>query len=114
MAFRSLKNTFLSSILLSTFLSQFTTVLAVTGYANAFVDPELIISKNLNASTTLAQRTMQQWASSLTDGAPWSMYFDHIYIAPFSSCLTLEPVGVTFKSVAPPSGNKHDYLSYAP
>ena len=81
MAFRSLKNTFLSFILLSTFLSQFTTVLAVTGYANAFVDPELIISKNLNASTTLAQRTMQQWASSLTDGAPWSMYFEHIYRA---------------------------------
>ncbi|KAK7683795.1 hypothetical protein QCA50_013171 [Cerrena zonata] len=93
MASRSLQNTFLSFIFLSTFVSYFRTAFAVTDYANAFIDPELIVSKNLNASTTLAQRTMQQWASSLTEGGPWS---------------------VTFKSVTPPSGSKHDYLSYAP
>ncbi|KDQ49492.1 hypothetical protein JAAARDRAFT_165561 [Jaapia argillacea MUCL 33604] len=66
---------------------------AVTSYANDFVDPAYILEKSFPSSTHLANETIIQWAGELAAAGPWS---------------------VTSKPIAPPSGNKHDYLSWAP
>ncbi|CAL1709711.1 unnamed protein product [Somion occarium] len=90
MASRSLRSTVFSIVLISI---VFPFAHAVTDYANVFIDPDRVVAKSFNESTALAQKTIAQWADSLSIGGPWS---------------------VTTKPVTPPSGNKHDYLSYAP
>jgi hypothetical protein len=66
---------------------------SLTSYANDFVDPDYILSKHFNSFTSEAQSSIIQWADDLTSQGPWS---------------------VMNKSVVPPTGNKHDYLSWAP
>jgi len=62
-------------------------------YDNDFLDPSYILAKNFPSSTAAAQQTVVQWADYLAAEGPWS---------------------VMNKSVNPPTGNKHDYLSWAP
>ncbi|KAF9473986.1 chondroitin AC/alginate lyase [Pholiota conissans] len=64
-----------------------------TAYANDFVDPDYILAKNFGANTQAAQASIMAWAGSTAVGGPWS---------------------VMDKNVTPPSGNKHDYMSWAP
>ncbi|KDR80834.1 hypothetical protein GALMADRAFT_135935 [Galerina marginata CBS 339.88] len=76
-----------------TFVSILSTAVAQTAYANDFVDPDYILAKNFGAHTGRAQETVIAWARQLAVKGPWS---------------------VTSKPFAPPSGDKHDYLSWAP
>jgi hypothetical protein len=62
-------------------------------YSNDFVDPDWFLSKNFSQSTLGAQQTIVRWADQLNGQGPWS---------------------VTNKSATPPSGDKHDYMSWAP
>ncbi|KAI0342368.1 chondroitin AC/alginate lyase [Trametopsis cervina] len=62
-------------------------------YANDFVNPNYVVSKNFSATTIPAQYTIQQWANASADGGPWS---------------------VTSKPYLAPSGDKHDYMSFGP
>lgn len=64
-----------------------------SAYANDFVNPNTILAKDFNTSTAGSQQTIVAWADFLAAQGPWS---------------------VMNKSVIPPTGNKHDYLSWAP
>ncbi|KDR76943.1 hypothetical protein GALMADRAFT_119999 [Galerina marginata CBS 339.88] len=77
----------------ATVFSIFSTAVAQTAYANDFVDPDYILAKNFSAQTGRAQATVVSWAKELASSGPWS---------------------VTNKPFAPASGDKHDYLSWAP
>ncbi|KAM5536812.1 hypothetical protein V8D89_009530 [Ganoderma adspersum] len=75
------------------FLALGAPVLSFTSYANEFVDPDLILAKNFRNTTVEAQKTILEWADELAAEGPWS---------------------VTNKTYTAPSGNKHDYMSWAP
>ncbi|KAF7305632.1 Chondroitin AC/alginate lyase [Mycena chlorophos] len=64
-------------------------------YANDFVDPAYTVSNANNYASSLsgAQQTIVAWAEELNSHGPWS---------------------VTDKPVLAPSGDKHDYMSWAP
>ncbi|KZP15851.1 chondroitin AC/alginate lyase [Athelia psychrophila] len=62
-------------------------------YDNDFLDPAYVLGKNFNSSTAAAQQSIVQWADFLAAQGPWA---------------------VTNKTVAAPTGNPHDYLSWAP
>ncbi|KAF7972126.1 hypothetical protein HWV62_18848 [Athelia sp. TMB] len=64
-----------------------------TDYANDFPDPAYVLAKGFNSTTAAAQQTIVGWADSLAAQGPWS---------------------VMNKTVIPPTGNKHDYMSWAP
>lgn len=64
-----------------------------SAYANDFVNPNTVLAKNFNTSTAASQQSVVAWADFLAAQGPWS---------------------VMNKSVTPPTGNKHDYLSWAP
>ncbi|TEB29271.1 hypothetical protein FA13DRAFT_1755638 [Coprinellus micaceus] len=64
-----------------------------TSYANDFVDPDYILTRNYPTNTGLAQATINAWAKSLAGRGPWSV---------------MDKAGI------PPTGDKHDYLSWAP
>jgi len=66
---------------------------SLTSYANEFVDPDYILAKQFNSTTRGAQDTIAAWATDLANQGPWS---------------------VVNKSVTPPTGNKHTYMSWAP
>lgn len=68
-------------------------VVSYESYDNDFVDPNYILSKSFNISTSGAQQTIVSWADELAAQGPWS---------------------VMNKTVDPPTGNKHDYMSWAP
>lgn len=81
-------------------LSTFVSVLALapaalgfTDYANDFVDPGYVLLKDFNTSTAAAQASIVDWANDLAAQGPWS---------------------VMNKTILPPTGNKHDYLSWSP
>ncbi|KAF8521779.1 chondroitin AC/alginate lyase [Hysterangium stoloniferum] len=67
--------------------------LDLVSYDNDFVDPSFIVSGAFVNTTWEAQQTIAQWATELSTSGPWS---------------------VTNKTVSPPSGDLHDYLSWAP
>ncbi|KAF8064896.1 chondroitin AC/alginate lyase [Lyophyllum atratum] len=85
------------SPLLSTFLPLLilgsSGVQALTSYANDFVDPDFIVAGVFGKNTLAAQATILAWAQEAASEGPWS---------------------VTSKTVTPPSGDKHDYMSWAP
>lgn len=62
-------------------------------YDNDFLDPSYILNKNYSSTTAAAQQSVVEWADYLAAQGPWS---------------------VMNKSVTAPTGNKHDYLSWAP
>jgi hypothetical protein len=79
-----------------------------TSYANDFVDPTHAAGQyasNLRG----AQDTIVAWANEMNSYGPWSKH----YSLAFSDCLLIS-TGVTNKPVVAPSGNKHDYMSWAP
>ncbi|TFK28305.1 hypothetical protein FA15DRAFT_678507 [Coprinopsis marcescibilis] len=84
-------STFLLILLLS--LSLLCVSEAQTSYANEFVDPDYILNGNFPGNTASAQKTIGDWATKLAADGPWS---------------------VTSKDATPPSGTKHDYMSWAP
>ncbi|KAI0088278.1 chondroitin AC/alginate lyase [Irpex rosettiformis] len=65
---------------------------ALANYANVFVDPNYVIGKNYSNTTFDAQQTILRWANDSAQGGPWS---------------------VTTKQYLAPSGDKHDYTSFA-
>ncbi|RDX42880.1 chondroitin AC/alginate lyase [Lentinus brumalis] len=67
--------------------------ITVTSYANDFVDPKYVLAKDFTNFTIEAQDTIVAWAEELAAQGPWS---------------------VMNKTYAPPTGNKHDYMSWAP
>ncbi|KAI0696536.1 chondroitin AC/alginate lyase [Cytidiella melzeri] len=62
-------------------------------YANDFLNPDYVLAKNYSQTTIPAQNTIRQWAESSSAGGPWS---------------------VTTKPYLAPSGDRHDYMSWAP
>jgi hypothetical protein len=84
---------------------------AATSYANVFVDPDFIVARQFPNNTLAAQQTIVSWAQELAAEGPWSTSKICIF-------LTLEGLkrflAVMSKNVTPPSGDKHDYLSWAP
>ncbi|EIN14695.1 chondroitin AC/alginate lyase [Punctularia strigosozonata HHB-11173 SS5] len=82
-----------SAFLLCIWLAAVPTVLSLTSYANDFIDPSYVVSKSFNSTTAEAQESIVEWAIQLAEFGPWS---------------------VLNKSVIAPSGDKHDYMSWAP
>ena len=80
-------------------------------YDNDFLDPSYILSKNFNASTAAAQQSIIEWADVLAEQGPWCKSSGLLQFIILSLQLA---VAVMNKSVLPPTGNKHDYLSWAP
>jgi len=66
---------------------------AFVSYANAFVNPDWLIAGNFSDDTLGARQTIKAWATQLAAEGPWT---------------------VTNKSVLAPSGDPHDYMSWAP
>jgi len=64
-----------------------------TAYANDFVDPDYIVAGDYLPNTGGAQATIKSWAANLSRRGPWS---------------------VMDKEGLPPTGDKHDFLSWAP
>ncbi|KAJ7203101.1 chondroitin AC/alginate lyase [Mycena pura] len=62
-------------------------------YAVDFPDPKLVVAGNFSSRFNGAEATIVAWAEEMASYGPWS---------------------VTFKPVVAPSGNKHDYMSWAP
>ncbi|KAF5314977.1 hypothetical protein D9619_007552 [Psilocybe cf. subviscida] len=90
-------NTFLSTgALLLAFLSSTTYIQhasAQTAYAADFIEPTHIIGQPFDASRGRAMQSVVSWAQQLAEGGPWS---------------------VVNKFGKAPSGDMHDYLSWAP
>ncbi|PPQ65138.1 hypothetical protein CVT24_003228 [Panaeolus cyanescens] len=78
---------------LATFFTLALRVTAQTAYANDFVDPDFILQKKYGPNTAQAQNTVIAWANSLARDGPWT---------------------VMSKNGVPPSGTKHDFMSWAP
>ncbi|KAJ7868487.1 chondroitin AC/alginate lyase [Mycena leptocephala] len=68
-------------------------VLPFTAYPNDFVDPNYIATGKFANTTGEAQQSIISWAEYLSSSGPWS---------------------VTNKPITAPSGNKQDYMSWAP
>ncbi|KAJ7184838.1 chondroitin AC/alginate lyase [Mycena filopes] len=84
--------TFLLSIILS--ISQATVAAnPFTQYAVDFPDPNAIAAGNFPSNLAGAQATIISWAEQMASFGPWT---------------------VTNKPVVAPSGDKHDYMSWAP
>ncbi|KAI0696542.1 chondroitin AC/alginate lyase [Cytidiella melzeri] len=66
---------------------------SLANYADVFVDPTYALSKNFSDTTVYSQQTILRWADDSAQGGPWS---------------------VTTKPYLTPSGDKHDYMSWAP
>ncbi|KAF7293086.1 Chondroitin AC/alginate lyase [Mycena indigotica] len=64
-----------------------------TSYANDFVDPSYIAARQFPNTTGGAQASIRSWADRLASSGPWS---------------------VTTKPMVAPSGDKKDYMSWAP
>ncbi|PFH51147.1 hypothetical protein AMATHDRAFT_143319 [Amanita thiersii Skay4041] len=64
-----------------------------TSYANDFIDPEFVLARQYVNNTMGAQATIKDWADELAAQGSWS---------------------VTSKPFNAPSGDKHDYMSWAP
>ncbi|GJJ10861.1 hypothetical protein Clacol_005089 [Clathrus columnatus] len=64
----------------------------LASYDSIFLDPNYIVNGNFPSTTWQAKDTIVQWAEDLVSLGPWS---------------------VMNKSVTPPSGDKHDYMSWA-
>ncbi|RDB17371.1 hypothetical protein Hypma_001833 [Hypsizygus marmoreus] len=83
----------LLSVFISCILIGGNGVLAYTSYANDFVDPNFIVAGEFGNNTLAAQATILAWAKDSASGGPWT---------------------VMSKTVTPPNGDKHDYMSWAP
>ncbi|KAF9266095.1 chondroitin AC/alginate lyase [Marasmius fiardii PR-910] len=82
---------FRSSILLTLLVICCVQVQAASSYINEFVDPKFIAAKQFDIRTNLAGITILRWANQYSKKGPWS---------------------VTNSTVIPPSGDRHDYMSW--
>ena len=89
-------------------------ILGFESYANDFVDPKYVLAKSFNTSTAGAQQTIVSWADQLAGQGPWSKQTPHHSWLKGRVDLTLIITGVMNKTVKPPTGNMHDYMSWAP
>ena len=64
-----MRSTFLS---IATVASIFSTAVAQTAYANDWVDPDYILSRNFGPHTARSQAQIILWAHKLAIGGPWS------------------------------------------
>ncbi|TFK32391.1 alginate lyase-domain-containing protein [Crucibulum laeve] len=85
--------TFLHLLFLSSCIFLNGGVRGQTSYANDFVNPDYVVARDFGNNTRAAQLTIVKWAKVLAQRGPWS---------------------VMDKAVLPPSGDKHDYMSWAP
>ncbi|KAF9262760.1 chondroitin AC/alginate lyase [Marasmius fiardii PR-910] len=81
------------TLLAATLLLLCQHVKAETSYISDFVDPTFILAKDFPFHTYQAEVSIVKWARQFSLRGPWS---------------------VMDKPVAPPSGDKHDYLSWSP
>ncbi|KAI0061087.1 chondroitin AC/alginate lyase [Artomyces pyxidatus] len=65
-----------------------------SSYDDDFIDPNYVLSKSFNATTVYAQASIAAWADWLNAQGPWAV--------------------TTSKPFSAPSGDPHDYLSWAP
>ncbi|KAJ3476475.1 hypothetical protein NLI96_g11133 [Meripilus lineatus] len=80
-------------VLLAACLSWAPAVHSFYSYDNDFIPPQYFLSKNWSNTTLEAQQTILAWAEETAAKGPWS---------------------VMNKTITPPSGTKHDYMSWAP
>nr|GAT44799.1 predicted protein [Mycena chlorophos] len=64
-----------------------------TIYDNVFIPPDYIAARNFSPALGGSQETIRQWANLTVETAPWT---------------------VTSKPIVAPSGDKKDYMSWAP
>ena len=80
-------------------------------YDNDFLDPSYVLSKNFYKSTAAAQQSIIEWADFLAEQGPWCKSSGLLQL----TILSLQfAVAVMNKTILPPTGNKHDYMSWAP
>ncbi|KAF7303640.1 Chondroitin AC/alginate lyase [Mycena indigotica] len=84
--------TFLAAFMTFSVFSLATATNPFITYPNDFVDPQVALGP-FGSSLQGAQDTVVAWAEEMNSHGPWS---------------------VTFKPVVAPSGDKHDYMSWAP
>ena len=59
-------------LLAGTIIGLVPTVHSLTNYANDFVNPNYVLSKNFSTTTLPARDTIIQWANASIAGGPWS------------------------------------------
>jgi hypothetical protein len=79
-------------------------------YDNEYTNSSYLLKHNYPLNTFLAQHTILLWADEAAIGGPWSTCILSVFTA--SSGLMVVASGVLNKSVVPPSGNKHNYMSW--
>ncbi|EEB95230.1 hypothetical protein MPER_05834, partial [Moniliophthora perniciosa FA553] len=77
--------------------------------AHDFVDPDYVSARHFDIRTYRAQITILRWARELARSGPWSaLSFIH-----YKACKTDHSMpAITNRTVFPPSGDKHDYMSW--
>lgn len=58
--------------LAATLLHSVPAVHSLTNYANDFINPSYVLSKNFTDTTLPARNTIIQWANDSIAGGPWS------------------------------------------
>ncbi|ESK86517.1 hypothetical protein Moror_9837 [Moniliophthora roreri MCA 2997] len=79
------------TLLLFSFLLLSLYARAATSYISDFVDPDYVSARRFDIRTYRAQITILKWARELARSGPWT---------------------ITNRTVLPPSGDKHDYMSW--
>lgn len=79
---------------------------------NDFVDPSYILDKNFDSSTAGTQQSIIEWRISWRPRSMvWVLSAHSVCVKIILTRYLLE--AVINKTVTPPTGNKHDYLSWA-
>jgi hypothetical protein len=101
---------FLAAYSILTVSAQAVDVVPFYSYANDFVDPNYIVAGDFPNTVGGAKATILNWAEKLNAEGPWSRFCSRPSISDSAHrCL-----GVTDKPMLAPSGNKNDYMSWAP
>jgi hypothetical protein len=100
----------LSSLIFTTFAQADS---AFFSYPNAFVDPNYILTGKYDSVTQSAQQSIVAWADQLNAQGPWCKVF-FCYNCFQKDGLSESLLAVMTKTFTPPSGDKHDYMSWSP
>lgn len=84
---------------------------SLTGYANVFISPAEILN-NSYPNTDLAKKTIFSWADVGAQSGPWSKSCTACHQENLHTMRKI--IAVTKKPFPPPSGDNHDYMSWAP
>lgn len=82
-------------------------------YANDFIDPDFILAGNFGPYTQRAQASIISWAEASALDGPWSTLATKDQKI-LHTHRQFGLIGVMNKTIEPPSGDRHDYLSWAP